>query len=86
MRGVRAAILYKPLHNPILNARALSMRETTGMELLSTRLGDRELWRRLNKTIREGRPVGFLMDQDAGRRGVFVSFFAFKPRVFTTTA
>ncbi|MCX7016351.1 MAG: lysophospholipid acyltransferase family protein [Candidatus Sumerlaeota bacterium] len=74
-RGVRLAAIYKPLHNPILDAWLLHSREGSGIDLISTRLGGRALWKALTEAARRGGGVCFLMDQDARRQGIFVPFF-----------
>jgi len=74
-RGFPLATLYKPMHNALLDARFLETRKRSGVEYISTRLAGRELWRRLVGAIRRGAGVGFLIDQDARRQGIFIPFF-----------
>jgi KDO2-lipid IV(A) lauroyltransferase len=74
-RGKRAAAIYKPLHNPILDERFLRIRADSGAQYISNRLPPRQLWRRLDEAVRGGVSLAFVADQDARRHGVFVPFF-----------
>lgn len=64
------AVMQK-LKNPWLNRYITTSRERLGMRLVD-RSG---AWNSLLDYLREGRIVGFVADQDAGRSGVFVPFF-----------
>jgi KDO2-lipid IV(A) lauroyltransferase len=66
------AVVYKPLHNPLLDALLLRRRQSSGMLLVPTRGGSP---RALPAHMRGGKSVGILSDQDAGRRGIMVPFF-----------
>jgi len=75
MRGVQLGILYKPMHNPFVDARFLRQRQTSNARYISTRLAPRQMWAALRAAVDEGRNLVFLADQDARRDGVFVPFF-----------
>ncbi len=73
--GLPLALIYKPMHNPILDKRFLAVRRSKNAEFISTRLGDRELWKRLTNAAKRGSILGFMIDQDARHKGIFVPFF-----------
>jgi KDO2-lipid IV(A) lauroyltransferase len=70
--GHRGAMLAKPLHNPLLQKRILGLRTRlreveiilTGSSMMS-----------VVDCVRQGKSVGFVADQDAGRTGLFVEYF-----------
>ena len=74
-RGIPLAILYKPMHNPILDAEFLRMRQSSNARFIATRLDARQMWRELKQSADEKRALIFLADQDARRDGIFVPFF-----------
>jgi len=49
-----------------------SIRETAGMRVLPARSGDAS---RILRCLRRGEIIGFLIDQNAAREGIFVDFF-----------
>lgn len=73
--GYRLAIIYKPMHNPILDAQFLALRGNAQSQFISTRLEPRQMWKALKEAAAEKRVLVFLADQDARRRGIFVPFF-----------
>jgi KDO2-lipid IV(A) lauroyltransferase len=80
--GFAPTSVARPLDNPYLNDYILRLRERTGQKILfkegmtAEALGD----------LRRGRPLGFIADQDAGRRGFFVDFFGRKASAYKSIA
>jgi len=70
-RGWPACSIARPLDNPRLNRLVDSVRERFGQRILAKRGA---LVAALH-ALREGTPVGMLLDQNAGRHGVFVPLF-----------
>ena len=69
--GFRVDGVYQKQRNPLFDAAILEGRERLGLRLI-----DRNKAPKLAlKSLREGRVVGFVADQNAGRTGVFVPFF-----------
>lgn len=69
---VRGAMLAKPIHNPLLQQRIVQQRTAlNGAELILT--GDS--MKAVVEAVHQGKCVGFVADQDAGRNGLFVDFF-----------
>jgi KDO2-lipid IV(A) lauroyltransferase len=64
-----SAIVY-PQHNRRLDERLNGLRRSQGIEVIYKREAAREVLR----ALRRNRLVGILIDQDAGRDGVFVDF------------
>lgn len=69
--GVAGATVYRPLNNPILNARVSAMRQRRGVGLFSK--DDNPLG--MAGFLRRGGVLGVLADQRAGRVGELVPFF-----------
>ena len=69
--GYSMHALYRPLDNPFLNQWLVSVRQQRGLQLVSK-------WKaadRMKDVLAEGGSLGFIADQDAGERGIFVPFF-----------
>jgi KDO2-lipid IV(A) lauroyltransferase len=71
MLGFKVHALYRPLDLQALDAWARATREKSGM-ILVDKFGAMKMLPRL---MEEHRPVGFVADQNAGDRGLFVPFF-----------
>lgn len=69
--GVPGATVYRPLNNPIMNARVAAMRRRRGVGLFSK--DDNPLG--MAGFLRRGGALGVLADQRAGRVGELVPFF-----------
>ena len=69
--GFDVAAVMRPLDNVYLNRFIVSSRRTHGLRLLDKRGASAEA----EGMLREGTLVGFIGDQDAGRKGIFVEFF-----------
>lgn len=81
-RGQKAAVLAKPLHNPLVERMVGQVRAARGYEVIHTR-GD---LRGMLRAVRQGKTLAFLVDQDARRQGVFVDFFGKPAATFTGPA
>lgn len=71
LTGFPLSVVARPLDNPFLEARLAEARRRLRMGLISKR----EAVPRVREALARGECVGVLLDQDAGRRGVFVPFF-----------
>jgi KDO2-lipid IV(A) lauroyltransferase len=70
--GARGVMLAKPLHNPLLQRRLVERRtRLPGVEVILTGTS----MHAVVDCVRQGKCVGFVADQDAGRHGLFVDFF-----------
>lgn len=72
--GFDTVAVMRPLDNPYLNRYMLGIRERRGLSLLYKKgatVGARE-------ALENGAALGFIADQDAGRKGLFVDFFGKK--------
>jgi len=67
----RTIAVMRPLDNPLLNQFIVDSRKTHGLELLDKRGAASQA----EELLHDGALVGFIGDQDAGRKGVFVDFF-----------
>ncbi len=63
--------LYRPLNNPLLDARVLAQREAEGTRLFSKR----DSFHTIAGFVREGGILGILADQRVGPQGEVVSYF-----------
>lgn len=63
--------LYRPLNNPLLDARVLAQREIEGTRLFSKR----DSFHQITGFLREGGILGILADQRVGVQGELVRFF-----------
>ena len=80
--GFPPTAIARPLDNPYLNDYILRLRERTGQRILFKEGMTEEALGEL----RRGRPVAFIADQDAGRRGFFVDFFGRKASAYKSIA
>jgi len=80
--GFPATSVARPLDNPYLNDYILRLRERTGQKILFKEGMTEEAM----ADMRRGRPVAFIADQDAGRRGFFVDFFGRKASAYKSIA
>ena len=76
--GIPFAVIARPLDNPVLDRRLTQLRSGTGNVVIPKRRAVRETMRALGR----GAGVAILIDQDAGRDGVFVPYFG---RLASTT-
>lgn len=71
MLGVRMNAIARPLDNPLLNRWLLGIREAWGLRVL-TKFGAAQ---EMQDILGRGEHLGFIADQNAGDRGMFVPFF-----------
>lgn len=72
LAGDRLAVVYRPVDNPFLDRLVGRLRSWTGNEGISKQ----KAMPRILRSLREGRAVGILLDQNmAWQEGVFVKFF-----------
>jgi KDO2-lipid IV(A) lauroyltransferase len=69
--GVQLSVVVRPLDNPGLEALLARGRERTGLRIIPKR----QAVRGVREALARGECVGILLDQNAGRDGVFVPFF-----------
>jgi KDO2-lipid IV(A) lauroyltransferase len=69
--GVYPVSVYRPFDNPLIDAWVRSLRGMEGADVVEKQGAVRGLLR----ALRKGRLVALLVDQNAGRHGVFAPFF-----------
>jgi KDO2-lipid IV(A) lauroyltransferase len=69
--GSKCGAFYRPLNNPLLDARVLARRQADGTRMFSKR----DPFHEVTKFLREGGIVGILADQRVGMQGEVISFF-----------
>jgi lauroyl/myristoyl acyltransferase len=69
--GSKAGAFYRPLNNPLLDARVLARRQADGTRMFSKR----DPFHQVTGFLREGGIVGVLADQRVGIKGEVVPFF-----------
>jgi len=80
--GLAPTAVARPLDNPYLNDYMLRLRQRSGQKILMKfGVTDEAL-----AELRRGRRLGFIADQDAGRRGFFVDFFGRKASAYKSIA
>jgi Kdo2-lipid IVA lauroyltransferase/acyltransferase len=70
--------IARPLDNKFINKYLFSIREKAGQKIIDKK-GASEI---IEKIIASGAPIGFIADQDAGRKGIFVDFFGRKASTY----
>lgn len=68
--GFRMTALARPIDNPLINKWLLQLRETHGLRIL-TKFGATP---EIDQLVARGGRVGFIADQNAGDKGLFVPF------------
>lgn len=71
MMGIDVTAVMRPLDNPYLNDFLVETRRRRGLELLAKKGATASV----EEVIRRGGAIGFIADQNAGRKGIFVDFF-----------
>ena len=69
--GFDLVAVMRPLDNVYLNRFVVRSRRTHGLTLIDKKGATAQA----ESMLREGRLLGFIGDQDAGRKGIFVNFF-----------
>ena len=80
--GLAPTSVARPLENPYLHDYILRLRQRSGQKILM-KVGVTEA---ALAELHRGRHLGFLADQDAGRRGFFVDFFGRKASAYKSIA
>jgi KDO2-lipid IV(A) lauroyltransferase len=80
--GFRINAVARPLDNPYINDHFYGIRTRSGLRILDKK-GVSEL---LEDIIAAGQEIGFVADQNAGRKGLFVDFFGRKASTYKTIA
>jgi len=70
-QGHKIGAFYRPLNNPLMNARVVAQRETDGTYLFAKK----DNLHQVTGFLREGSLIGILADQRVGRQGELVRFF-----------
>ena len=70
LAGFGLSVVVRPLDNPYLDALIARARERSGLRAISKR----EAVQGVRAALARGECIGILLDQDAGRDGVFVPF------------
>ncbi len=76
--GFELAAIMRPLDNAYLNRYVVSVRRRRGLELIDKR-GAMEL---SEDILHRGGALGFIADQNAGHKGMFVDFFGIKASTY----
>jgi len=80
--GFPTVAVARRLNNPYMNEHVLGIRERTGMKIVDKSGATQAV----QDTLARGGVVGFIADQDAGRKGAFVEFFGRKASTFKIIA
>ncbi len=81
-QGYGIGAFYRPLNNPLLNARVMEQRATDGTRLFSKR----DSLHQVNGFLRDGGLIGILADQRVGLQGEVVRFFGRLTRASTLSS
>ena len=76
--GFNLYSIARPIDNPFINKYLLSLRKHTGQKIIDKK-GASE---KMESIIGEHASIGFIADQDAGKKGVFVDFFGRKASTY----
>ena len=77
--GIPLVSVARPIDNPLLDRLIVDFRQARGQRIITKRGAVREM----SRALRDGAFLGILVDQNGGRRGVFVPYFG---RLASTTA
>ncbi|MFB3890534.1 MAG: lysophospholipid acyltransferase family protein [Phycisphaerae bacterium] len=80
--GFPVVAVARPLDNPYFNEYVMGVREKTGMSILYKKGATQSM----DDVIASRGVIGFIPDQDAGRKGVFVDFFGRKASTYKSVA
>lgn len=76
--GFRTVAVARPLDNPYINRWLLGVREKQGHRILDKKGAVSEV----GDLLEQGGVVGFIADQNAGKKGMFVDFFGRKASTY----
>ncbi|MFP4354544.1 MAG: lysophospholipid acyltransferase family protein [Phycisphaerae bacterium] len=80
--GLPTVSVARRLDNPHIDEFVLGVREKTGQRILDKKGAAKEM----HGLLTDNEAIGFIADQDAGRRGMFVDFFGRKASAYKTIA
>ncbi len=80
--GFNIYSIARPLDNKYMNNYLLSLRKHTGQKIIDKK-GATD---KMDNIIKEHASIGFIADQDAGKKGVFVDFFGKKASTYKSIA
>lgn len=78
MFGFDLYSIARPIDNPFINKWLYSVREKHGQHIINKKGAGKIM----PKLLAQGSALGFIADQDAGRKGVFVDFFGRKASTY----
>ncbi len=76
--GFKTYSIARPLDNRFISKYLYSIREKAGQKIIDKKGASEHM----QQMIEEGANIGFIADQDAGRKGVFVDFFGRKASTY----
>ena len=76
--GFRTTSIARPLDNPYVNQWLLGVREKKGQKIIAKKGATGEV----TEVLARGGAVGFIADQNAGSKGIFVDFFGRKASTY----
>ncbi|MCB9849405.1 MAG: lysophospholipid acyltransferase family protein [Phycisphaerales bacterium] len=76
--GFDVAAIMRPLDNVYLNRYVVSVRRRTGLSLIDKKGATESA----EQILRDGGALGFIADQNAGSKGMFVDFFGIKASTY----
>jgi KDO2-lipid IV(A) lauroyltransferase len=76
--GFKTYSVARPLDNRFISKYLYSIREKAGQNIIDKKGASEHM----QQMIEEGANIGFIADQDAGRKGVFVDFFGRKASTY----
>ena len=74
--------IARPLDNPFLNKYLYGVRQKKGQKIINKKGASNDI----GKILEKGASLGFIADQDAGRKGVFINFFGRKASSYKSIA
>ena len=76
--GFNIYSIARPLDNPYINRYLYGIRQRKGQKIIDKKGATEQI----DRIVHEGATLGFIADQDAGRKGVFVDFFGRKASTY----
>jgi len=76
--GFNIYSIARPLDNPYINRYLYGIRRRKGQKIIDKKGATEQI----EQIVSEGATLGFIADQDAGRKGVFVDFFGRKASTY----
>jgi KDO2-lipid IV(A) lauroyltransferase len=76
--GFESTAVARPLDNPYLNEWVFGVRKRQGQKIV----GKKGMTAEISQLLAEGEVIGFVADQNAGSKGIFVDFFGRKASTY----